>query len=397
MDAIISIDLHQRIIVFNAAAEKIFRCPAEEAMGQPLDKFIPARFRDVHARHIRDFGRTGTTSRSMSSPGTLVGLRANGEEFPIEATISQVDSAGDKVFSVIIRDISERKRAEIEREEMLRQAEQQAALLKEQAARLETSNLELKRLAAEAALANQSKSDFLAVMSHELRTPLNAIAGYTELLELGIRGPVTHEQVADLQRIRRNEQHLLGLINEILHFAKLETGRVEYTIGPCAVEELLSTIEILVQPQLRAKELQYTYVPVACNLSLAGDGDRVQQILLNLTSNAIKFTQPGGTITVYCTVTDAAIAIHVADTGRGIPSSKLETIFEPFVQVDRRLTRQFEGIGLGLAISRDLATGMGGKLTVESTEGEGSTFTLEMPRWFPKLVVSTADGVLHRL
>ena len=228
--------------------------------------------------------------------------------------------------------------------------------------------------------ANRAKSEFLAVMSHELRTPLNAIGGYAELIELGIRGPVTAEQRADLERIQRSQRHLLGLINGVLNYARLETGNLRYETTDIIVDELLATCEALVAPQARAKRL--TLVVAACPLTLTfrGDPEKVQQIILNLLTNSIKFTADGGRIEITCETFRDSVAINVIDTGRGIASDKLSTIFDPFVQVDARLTRTQEGVGLGLAISRDLARGMGGDLTVRSSLGEGSTFTLRLPR-----------------
>ena len=228
--------------------------------------------------------------------------------------------------------------------------------------------------------ANRAKSEFLAVMSHELRTPLNAIGGYAELIELGIRGPVTPDQRKDLERIQRSQQHLLGLINGVLNYARLESGNVRYELTDVPLDELLATCEALVAPQARAKRLRLVVPTCPESLSVRADHEKVQQILLNLLTNSIKFTEDGGRIEMSCTADAESVAIEVTDTGRGIAPDKLEAIFDPFVQVDARLTRTHEGVGLGLAISRDLARGMRGDLTVESTPGRGSTFTLWLPR-----------------
>ena len=373
MDAIISVNEAHEIVVFNAAAERIFDCPASEAIGTPIHRFLPERFRSVHERHIREFGATGVTTRSMGALRPLIAVRVDGSEFPIEAAISQVEVGGQRLFTVILRDISERKRAEAEREQLLREAKEQALIL-------ERANAELVRLAAEAEAANKAKSDFLAVMSHELRTPLNAIAGYTEILEMGVRGPVTAEQAADLQRIRRSQTHLLGLINEVLNFARLETGHVEYDLEPLVIDDVVSSLHPLIAPQLLTRALRYEYVSPRSDLAVRGDHEKVQQILLNLLSNAIKFTPVAGLISMRCEANGNWVYLHVHDTGRGIPPDQLDNIFEPFVQVDRRLTREHGGVGLGLAISRDLARGMSGDLTASSTVGQGSTFTLKLPR-----------------
>jgi PAS domain S-box-containing protein len=243
----------------------------------------------------------------------------------------------------------------------------------------ERARAEAEAARADAEQANRAKGEFLAVMSHELRTPLNAIGGYAELMELGLRGPVTEEQRADLARIQQSQRHLLGLINQVLNYTRVETGTVRYDMADVVVGEALAAAEALIVPQVRARGL--TYVLGGCDpaLRVRADREKLQQILLNLLTNAIKFTDPGGELRVACDARPDVVAISVADTGVGIAADKLASVFEPFVQVDQRLTRPHEGVGLGLAISRDLARGMGGDLVAESTPGAGSTFTLTLP------------------
>jgi signal transduction histidine kinase len=217
-------------------------------------------------------------------------------------------------------------------------------------------------------------------MSHELRTPLNAIGGYVELLEMGVRGPLSEEAREDLVRIKKSQKHLLGLINEILNYTRLEAGAMRYDIAPLDSRELMASVEPIVAPLVRAKGLSYARHADGCNARVLADRERVQQIFLNLLSNAVKFTPRGGRITLECEARDHVVDFRVIDTGIGIPPDKLSTIFEPFVQVDTRLTRTEEGVGLGLAISRELARGMGGDLSVSSRERNGSTFTLTLPK-----------------
>jgi PAS domain S-box-containing protein len=243
-----------------------------------------------------------------------------------------------------------------------------------------TARVAAEQAAAEARAANRAKAEFLAVMSHELRTPLNAIGGYAELIEMGLRGPVTPEQVLDLARIQRSQRHLLSLINDLLNYAKLEAGRVQYQIERVPVAELLGSLEALIGPQVAAKGLEYRYVGPDDSLAMSADAEKVRQILLNLLSNAVKFTPAGGVVSVGAAPDGDAVRIDIADTGSGIPGDKLEIIFEPFVQLGRGLTQHNDGTGLGLAISRDLARAMHGELTASSVFGEGSTFQLWLPR-----------------
>ena len=233
------------------------------------------------------------------------------------------------------------------------------------------------RIAAERA--NQAKSSFLATMSHELRTPLNTIVGYTELLELGVHGPLTEPQLEALARIRRSHQHLLALVTNVLSFAQLDAGRVQYELQALSVASAITRVEELVAPDMNAKRLRLTTRVADAGLSVMADPDKLTQILLNLLSNAIKFTEPEGAIAIMGERAETRVLIRVRDTGIGIPPDRLDEIFQPFVRVTRRLDRPKEGAGLGLAISRDLAVGMGGSLTVESELDNGSTFTLALP------------------
>ncbi len=220
-------------------------------------------------------------------------------------------------------------------------------------------------------------------MSHELRTPLNAIDGYAELIELGIRGPITSEQREDLARIRKSQKHLLELINGILDYAQVEAGVVQYDIESVVLDECLATCEMLTIPQARSRGVQLQRHTCMPSIIVRADRAKVLQVVLNLISNAIKFTNPGGLITLQCEYVGngegKVVGVTVTDTGIGIAPEQLSRVFEPFVQVDAALTRTRDGTGLGLAISRDLARGMGGELTVESEMGVGSTFTLTLP------------------
>lgn len=239
-----------------------------------------------------------------------------------------------------------------------------------------------------AEVANQAKMRFLANMSHELRTPLNAIAGHIQILEMGLRGPVTEDQKETLTRVGRAQRHLLGLINDVLDVAKLESGRVEYRIDATALDEIIADAIVMIEEPFRLKGLQLVVPPNATDASGApirvwADEDKLRQVVLNLLSNAGKFTAAGGRVRIEIDVPpDLPQVVHlrVADDGVGIPRDMLEAIFDPFVQVDSSATRSAEGTGLGLAISRSLVAGFGGALSAESVEGTGSVFTVSLRR-----------------
>ncbi|HEY1952806.1 MAG TPA: ATP-binding protein [Gemmatimonadaceae bacterium] len=268
-----------------------------------------------------------------------------------------------------------------------RQLEHQTNEARELAHELALTNEELRAVISEARKAwaaadsaNRSKAEFLAVMSHELRTPLNSIGGYVDLLEMELRGPLTEAQRSDLGRIKRSQEHLLGIINDILNFTRLEATEVRFEIIEMPLRALIGDLDAVVGSLARAKLLEYSCETPPANAFVRTDPDKLRQIMINLVSNAVKFTPQGGRITVRSSVGEKSVSIHVTDTGIGIPADKLESVFEPFVQLDRGLTRTNEGTGLGLPISRGLARGMGADITVESAVGSGSTFSITLPR-----------------
>lgn len=231
----------------------------------------------------------------------------------------------------------------------------------------------------EADRANAAKSHFLTTMSHELRTPLNAIAGYTEILQMEIAGPINEQQRQHLERISKSERHLLTLIDDVLDFAKLEAGHQSFEFSEFTLSKLVDDLEAFIEPQIVGKGIRYSAV-IEQRLTVYADEEKTRQILLNLLSNAIKFTREDGSIQLSATDGDGQVKISVTDNGSGIAPDKLHSVFEPFVQVGRSLnTPGMGGTGLGLPISRDLARAMNGDVTVTSVYGEGSTFTLILP------------------
>jgi signal transduction histidine kinase len=273
-----------------------------------------------------------------------------------------------------------------------------AAAFNAMAQRIEEASAELRQqfeasrtLAKELDQANRAKADFLAVVSHELRTPLNAIAGYVDLMELGLRGPLSEEQRHDLARIRRNQHHLMGIITSILNFARIDAREMPYEMQAVPLRAALREVAALIEPQVRSKGLTYEFVPCADDIIAWADAQGLEQIVLNLLSNAIRFTPAGGRITLSCGGEGQRAWVRVSDSGIGIPAGKMERIFDPFVQGESGLTRRAEGTGLGLAISRGLARGMGGEISVTSEEGVGSAFTLSLGIAPPGAIPTTAS------
>jgi PAS domain S-box-containing protein len=236
----------------------------------------------------------------------------------------------------------------------------------------ETQLLEARRLAEQASAA---KAKFLSMVSHDLRTPLTAITGNVSLLAAGVHGAINAEQADSLSRVRNAAHELLRMLEDILGFAQLESGKVQVRLSDLRVDAAVARAEALVR--LHLQESGLTFATECDGMVVHADPDRVQQILLNLLSNAIKFTPSGGSVSVSCARDEANGLILVKDTGIGIPSDQLKRIFEPFVQLET--DRRERGVGLGLAISRELARAMGGELTAESTAGAGATFILALP------------------
>lgn len=234
------------------------------------------------------------------------------------------------------------------------------------------------RRAAQAA--NEAKSRFLNMMSHELRTPLGAIGGYVALLNDELPGPLTEEQRKYIGRIRHNQQHLLGLVNELLDLGKIESGRIVLALDAVPVQQVVESVNTMIEPQIVGARLRLEVEPGDPTLFFHADRERVEQIVLNILSNAVKFTPAGGTVRIIVSGDEKEICLSVQDTGVGIPADKLEAVFEAFYQVEGTQSRTYGGTGLGLAISRHLARSMGGDLTVTSVVGKGSTFTLGLPR-----------------
>ena len=342
--------------------------------GTPLVVAMESRLRDVLAAPRK-------TIRTLVTVSILMLIAGMGAALLIGRGITRpISRVADAAEAIARGEYDTRVPSEGE-DEIARLAE----TFNHMANEIASSQRALVQKTSDAEAANRAKSDFLATMSHELRTPLNAIAGYTELLEMGLRGPLTEPQRRDLARIRASGQHLLGLISGVLDLSRIERGQVAYALTAITVDPFLADLDALVSPQAAGKSLTLEYLPSDRALTVTADREKLRQIILNLLSNAIRYTPAGGRIRLSATAVGMAkVEMAIEDTGPGIPESRWEQVFEPFVQLDRSLTQPQEGLGLGLAISRDLARGMDGDLRLTANSSGGATFILVLPRGQPE-------------
>jgi len=350
--AIFALDTTGHVLTWNEGAQRIKGYTIDDILGKHFSTFYPEEEKGTKpAMELVVAERDGR----FEEEGWRV--RKDGSQFWANVVITALrDATGTLVgFAKVTRDLTERRAA------------QQRAI-------------DDARRVAEAEVANRAKSEFLAAMSHELRTPLNAIGGYAELLDVGIGGPITDQQREYLARIRGSQQHLLGIITDLLNYSRIEAGQVTYDLTEVQLDTVVSRVLPLLEPQAAAKGLSLERDMCTTQLVGRADQTKTEQIVLNLLSNAVKFTPAGGRVTVGCSSADDLVRVSVRDTGPGIPADKQDAIFEPFMQLGRNLTSLHEGTGLGLAISRDLARAMGGDVTVESEVDVGSIFTLTLPR-----------------
>jgi signal transduction histidine kinase len=356
---------------------------AVERFQYPASETLVSRLSGLLGSHLAE----GFIGVPLVAQGKVVGLLA---------TVRPDGSAPTEEDEWLLSALADQVAAPLENARLAKQLESSALLAEnvrlyeaERAARItaEAAQHDAEEARDAAVYADTSKTSFLAAMSHELRTPLNAIAGYVELLEMGLRGPITPGQAEDLRRIKASQIHLLRLITDVLDYARLGSGQTELNIADIDLDAMLRDTEVMIMPQILARQLNYAYEACAERVIVRADVHRLQQIVLNLLTNAIKFTEPHGVIRMTCEIVsdtasgdDGRVAkVRVEDTGRGIPADRIESIWQPFVQIGRNLSQPGEGVGLGLAISRDLARRLAGELTVASELGRGSTFTLILP------------------
>ncbi len=359
-DAIIEADSEGRILTLNAVTEQLFGYSREELLGQSVETLVPESVRAHHAGHRAAY-EAHPVRRPMGIGLALHGRRKNGSTFPVEISLSPVKSGEGFRVTAIIRDITDRKEAE----------DRLQAIQKKYTQELEMRNREIE-------LANRHKSTFLANMSHELRTPLHTVIGFSELLAEETKGPLNDDQRRFIQHIRKDSQHLLTLINEILDLSKIEAGKLQLRREALDIGAVLEDVLSSIRPQGLDKSLEIG-TRVADSVSVDGDRLRVKQILYNLLSNAVKFTPAGGRIHVDVEVVDGYAQISVNDTGIGISPEEHHSIFESFHQVATGADGMREGTGLGLPITKRLVEQHGGHIWLESEPGRGSRFTFTIP------------------
>jgi PAS domain S-box-containing protein len=377
-DPILVTDPGGNTVMMNAPAERLFTAP--EAAGTDTQRLVQAN--DAHfSSFVSNLFFEGGSLRRSGSIGLVD--PSSGAALPMEAISGKIVSEQGEVTALVT--ILHDRTEELERARLFEELKNASAELelkvRQATAELVRQNELLRRSHIALEQASASKSQFLANMSHEFRTPLNAILGYTSMLLKGVSGELSAPQRRNLERIDSNSHHLLSIINDILDITRIEAGKMPLTVAEFPIPDLICEVLAEVEPLIARSKLTVSTQVDDGLPPLRSDRQKVKQVVINLLTNALKFTPQGWvTVTAGGEPTGGRVAIAVADSGIGISPKDQEVIFEDFRQADDSPTRQYTGAGLGLAICRRLASMLGGELTVRSALGEGSTFTLRLPR-----------------
>ncbi len=378
VDGIITINERGIIESFNHAAERIFGYMAPEVVGKNINMLQPEPYRSNHDGYIRNYLNTGV-KKVIGVGREVVGQRKDGSTFPLELSVSEVFVNEKRVFTGLVRDITQRKETEEELKCINEELQNQAEELREQANELKKGKLAMEQKNREVTKANRTKSEFLANMSHELRTPLNSIIGFSEVLEDQTFGELNVKQKKYVNNIRTSGVLLLQLINDILDLSKVESGKMELNYEEFSLPDAIKESHIIMKTQMDKKNISYK-MEVDEQLSfIKADRKKFKQIMHNILSNAVKFTPAGGKIAVTAKRADEFVEISVKDTGIGIKPEDQERIFDEFQQIDSKASREYEGTGLGLSLTRRFVVLHGGEICVESKPGKGSTFAFTIP------------------
>ncbi len=349
-DAVISIDAGQRVHFFNHAAAEMFGVSADEAVGQPLDRFIPPQRQLAHRLHVESFRRTGSTARRMGRLHELAGQRADGEIFPIEASISRSGEGDDMLMTVVLRDVSGVRSAEAAHQAQLR-----------------------------AEAGRQAMSEFVARMSHEMRAPLNAVLGFSQLLQGDEHEPLAPGQAQRVEQIRAAGWHLLRLIADASDLSIVEAGALRLEVSRVALDAVIDEALAICETQARARGIRvHRHGPGGEALHVDGDALRLRQALINVLSNAVKYNRDGGAIDIRAARDGDCVRVEVGDTGLGMTGEQLAHLYETFNRLGRERDVA-EGTGIGLVLTRQLVERMHGRLEIDSEAGQGTQVRITLP------------------
>jgi PAS domain S-box-containing protein len=358
-DAMVIVDRAGRIRLVNSQTERLFGYTRDEVLDQPVEILVPERFHGVHPSHRGRYG-ADPHPRPMGSGHELWGRRKDGSEFPVEISLSPVDTEEGPLVTAAVRDITDQQRL--------------LEMLRKRSAELEVQSQRAQE-------ANRLKSEFLANMSHELRTPLNAIIGFSELMHDGRLGPISSEHKEYLGDVLTSARHLLHLINDLLDLAKIEAGKMVFRAEPTHLPLVIGEVRDSLRALAANKRLHVETEVDASVEHIVTDAGKLKQILYNYLSNAIKFTPDGGRVVIRGQPEGAdRFRVAIEDTGIGIRAEAIDRLFQEFHQLDASTSKKHAGTGLGLALTRRLVEAQGGEVAVHSVPGEGSTFMAILPR-----------------